>query len=208
MTEIVQGSPEWFAQRLGKVTASRIKDVMAKGKTGEASTRATYRAQLVAERLSGKVAEGFTTASMKWGTDCEPLARAAYEAETGNLVTEVAMIEHPTIKMAGASPDGLIGKEGGIEVKCPETKTHIDTILSDKAPSEYVLQMQWQMACAGMKWVDFISFDPRMPSDMQLFVKRVERDEAKIAEIETEVKKFLAEVEQTIEKLNAWKAKK
>jgi putative phage-type endonuclease len=142
---IVQGSPEWFAQRLGKVTASRIKDVMAKGKTGEATTRATYRAQLVAERLSGKVAEGFTTASMKWGTDCEPLARAAYEAETGNLVTEVAMIEHPTIKMAGASPDGLIGKEGGIEVKCPETKTHIDTILSDKAPSEYVLQMQWQI---------------------------------------------------------------
>jgi putative phage-type endonuclease len=208
MTAIVQNSPEWFAQRLGKVTASRIKDVMAKGKTGEAATRATYRAQLVAERLSGKVAEGFTTASMKWGTDCEPLARAAYEAETGNLVTEVAMIEHPTIKMAGASPDGLIGKEGGIEVKCPETKTHIDTILSDKAPSEYVLQMQWQMACAGMKWVDFISFDPRMPSDMQLFVKRVERDEAKIAEIETEVKKFLAEVEQTIEKLNAWKAKK
>ena len=205
---IEQGTPEWFAQRLGKVTASRIKDVMAKGKTGEATTRATYRAQLVAERLSGKVAEGFTTASMKWGTDCEPLARAAYEAETGNLVTEVAMIEHPTIKMAGASPDGLIGKEGGIEVKCPETKTHIDTILSDKAPSEYVLQMQWQMACAGMKWVDFISFDPRMPSDMQLFVKRVERDEAKIAEIENEVKKFLTEVEQTIEKLNAWKAKK
>ena len=118
------------------------------------------------------------------------------------------MIEHPTIKMAGASPDGLIGKEGGIEVKCPETKTHIDTILSDKAPSEYVLQMQWQMACADMKWVDFISFDPRMPSDMQLFIKRVERDEAKIAEIENEVEKFLAEVEQTIEKLNAWKAKK
>lgn len=205
---IVQNSPEWFAQRLGKVTASRIKDVMAKGKTGEAATRATYRAQLVAERLSGKVAEGFTTASMKWGQDCEALARAAYEAETGNLVTEVAMIEHPTIKMAGASPDGTIGTDGLLEIKCPETKTHIDTILSDKAPSEYILQMQWQMACTNRKWVDFVSFDPRMPSDMQLFIKRVERDEAKIAEIETEVKKFLAEVEQTIEKLNAWKAKK
>lgn len=208
MTEITQGSPEWFAQRLGKVTASRIKDVMAKGKTGEAATRASYRAQLVAERLSGKVAEGFTTASMKWGTDCEPLARAAYEAETGNLVTEVAMIQHQAIKNAGASPDGMIGEDGLVEIKCPETKTHIDTILSDKAPAEYILQMQWQMACTGRKWVDFVSFDPRMPNEMQIFIKRVTRDEAKIAEIENEVEKFLAEIEQTIQKLNAWKAKK
>lgn len=208
MIEITQGSPEWFAQRLGKVTASRIKDVMAKGKTGEAATRASYRAQLVAERLSGKVAEGFTTASMKWGTDCEPLARAAYEAETGNMVTEVAMIEHKTIAMAGASPDGLIGADGLLEIKCPETKTHIDTILADKAPSEYIMQMQWQMACTGRQWVDFVSFDPRMPNEMQIFIKRVTRDEAKIAEIEAEVNKFLAEVEQTIQKLNAWKAKK
>lgn len=208
MTEITQGSPEWFAQRLGKVTASRIKDVMAKGKTGEAATRASYRAQLVAERLSGKVAEGFTTASMKWGTDCEPLARAAYEAETGNLVTEVAMIQHHSIAMAGASPDGLIGNDGLLEIKCPETKTHIDTILADKAPAEYIMQMQWQMACTKRQWVDFVSFDPRMPSDMQIFIKRVQRDEAKIAEIEAEVNKFLAEVEQTIQKLNAWKAKK
>lgn len=208
MSEVIQGSPEWFAQRLGKVTASRIKDVMAKGKTGEAATRASYRAQLVAERLSGKVAEGFTTASMKWGTDCEPLARAAYEAETGNMVTEVAMIQNPWIPNAGASPDGMIGADGLIEIKCPETKTHIDTILADKAPAEYVLQMQWQLACTKRQWVDFVSFDPRMPSDMQIFIKRVQRDEAKIAEIENEVKKFLAEVEQTIQKLNAWKAKK
>lgn len=208
MSEVIQGSPEWFQSRLGKVTASRIKDVMAKGKTGEAATRASYRAQLVAERLSGKVAEGFTTSSMKWGTDCEPLARAAYEAETGNLVTEVAMIAHPSIAMAGASPDGLIGADGLLEIKCPETKTHIDTILADKAPAEYIMQMQWQMACTKRQWVDFVSFDPRMPSDMQIFIKRVQRDEAKIAEIEAEVNKFLAEVEQTIQKLNAWKAKK
>jgi putative phage-type endonuclease len=202
---IIQGSPEWFLQRLGKVTASRLSDVVAKLKTGEAASRAGYRAELVAERLTGKQAESFSNSAMKWGTDCEPLARAAYEAETGVFVTETAMLPHPTIAMAGASPDGLVGANGQIEAKCPETKNHIDTILSGKAPAKYIPQMQWQMACTGRAWCDFISFDPRMPADMQLFVVRVLRDDDLIAAYEAEVVKFLVEVDDTIDKLTHWK---
>lgn len=202
---IVQGSPEWFAQRLGKVTASRLRDVIAKIKTGEAAARANYRAELVAERLSGKVADSFTNSSMKWGTECEPLARAAYEAETGQLVMETGMISHPTISMAGASPDGLIDNDGLLEIKCPETKGHIETLMNNAAPSQYIPQMQWQMACTGRQWVDFVSFDPRLPAEYQLFIKRVERDDALIAEYEAAVIQFLAEVDATIEGLLNWK---
>ena len=202
---IEQGSEAWFAQRLGRVTASRLADVLATIKTGEAASRAAYRAELVAERLTGKAAEGFTNAAMKWGTECEPLARAAYEAEFGLLVEEVAMIPHPTIEMSGASPDGLVSVDGQIEIKCPETKGHIDTILAGCAPSRYIPQMQWQMACTGRAWCDFVSFDPRMPSDMQLFCVRVLRDDEYIAKCESEVRKFLAEVDSTVSKLREWK---
>ena len=202
---IVQGSPEWFLQRLGKVTASRLADVVAKTKTGESASRATYRTELVAERLTGKQAEGFSNAAMKWGTDCEPLARAAYEAERGVFVIETGMIHHPTIAMSGASPDGLVMADGLLEIKCPETKAHIETVLSGKAPSKYVPQMQWQMACTGRAWCDFVSFDPRMPADMQIFVTRVTRDPGAIAEYEAEVIRFLVEVDDTVAKLNNWK---
>lgn len=201
MSNVIQGSPEWFAQRLGKVTASRLVDVLAKVKVGEAAARANYRAELVAERLTGKVAEGFSNAAMKWGTECEPLARAAYEAEFGLLVEEVGMVQHPTIANTGASPDGLVSTDGLIEIKCPETKAHIDTLLSKAAPAKYVPQMQWQMACTGRAWVDFVSFDPRMPSDLQLFVCRVLRDDDLIRQYETEVCAFLAEVDATVTSL-------
>lgn len=203
MSNVIQGSPEWFAQRLGKVTASRIVDVLAKVKAGESAARANYRAELVAERLTGKVAEGFSNAAMKWGTECEPLARAAYEAEFGLLVEEVGMVQHPTIPNTGASPDGLVSTDGLIEIKCPETKAHIDTLLSKAAPAKYVPQMQWQMACTGRAWVDFVSFDPRMPSDLQLFVCRVLRDDDLIRQYETEVCAFLAEVDATVTSLTA-----
>lgn len=203
MSNVIQGSPEWFAQRLGKVTASRLVDVLAKVKVGEAAARANYRAELVAERLTGKVAEGFSNAAMKWGTECEPLARAAYEAEFGLLVEEVGMVQHPTISNTGASPDGLVSTDGLIEIKCPETKAHIDTLLSKAAPAKYVPQMQWQMACTGRAWVDFVSFDPRMPSDLQLFVCRVLRDDDLIRQYETEVCAFLAEVDATVTSLAA-----
>ena len=208
MSQVIQGSEAWFAARLGKVTASRIADVVAKVKSGEAATRATYRAELVAERLTGKRVESFTNAAMKWGTECEPLARSAYEAETGRIVTEVGMIDHPRIAMSGASPDGLVDSDGILEIKCPETKAHISTILSGCIPSQYVPQVQWQMACTGRLWCDFVSFDPRMPSDMQLFIVSVDRDDEAIALYEQEVVKFLAEVDGTIKQLTEWQQEK
>jgi len=200
---IEQGTPEWFAQRLGKVTASRVADIMAKTKTGVAASRGNYLAQLVAERLTGQSADTFKSGAMQHGTETEPQARMVYEAETGQIVGEVAMITHPTIEMSGASPDGLVGEDGLVEIKCPNTSTHIATLLADKAPSGYMAQMQWQMACTGRAWCDFVSFDPRMPDDMQLFIKRVPRDNALIAEYEAEVIKFLAEVQETVDKLVA-----
>jgi len=200
---IEQGTPEWFAQRLGKVTASRVSDIIAKTKTGVSSSRANYLAQLVAERLTGQAADTFKSGAMQHGTETEPQARMAYEAEKGLMVTEVAMIQHGTIEMAGASPDGLVGEDGLVEIKCPNTSTHIATLMADKAPSQYIPQMQWQMACTGRAWCDFVSFDPRMPEDMQLFIKRVPRDNALIAEYEAEVVKFLAEVQETVDKLVA-----
>ena len=201
MSEIIQGSPEWFAQRIGKVTASRVSDIIAKTKTGVSASRANYLAQLVAERLTGQAADTFKSGAMQHGTETEPQARMAYEAETGLMVTEVAMIQHGTIEMAGASPDGLVGEDGLVEIKCPNTSTHIATLMADKAPSQYIPQMQWQMACTGRAWCDFVSFDPRMPEDMQLFIKRVPRDNALIAEYEAEVVKFLADVQETVDKL-------
>jgi putative phage-type endonuclease len=198
---IEQGTPEWFAQRLGKVTASRVADIIAKTQSGAAASRKNYLAQLVAERLTGQAADSFKSGAMQHGTETEPMARMAYETETGQMVTEVAMIQHPKIEMAGASPDGLVGEDGLVEIKCPNTSTHIATLMADKAPSGYMAQMQWQMACTGRAWCDFVSFDPRMPDDMQLFIKRVPRDEALIAEYEAEVVKFLAEVQETVDKL-------
>lgn len=200
-TKVVQGSVEWMESRLGRVTASRMVDVLAKVKSGEAAARANYRAELVAERLTGKQQESFTNAAMKWGTECEPIARAAYEAEYGLLVNEVGMIQHPLIEMSGASPDGLVSIDGLIEIKCPETKSHIETILSGEAPSKYIPQMQWQMACTGRAWCDFVSFDPRLPSDMQMFVKRVLRDDDLIRQYEAEVTRFIEEVDEIVQKL-------
>lgn len=198
---MTQGTPEWHAARLGKVTASRLADVLAKVKSGEAAARANYRAELVAERLTGKHADGFINAAMKWGTEAEPLARAAYEAEFGLLVQEVGLIDHPSIPMTGASPDGLVSIDGLIEIKCPETKAHINTLLRKAAPEQYIPQMQWQMACTGRAWVDFVSFDPRMPADLQMCVVRVLRDDALIAAYEAEVRAFLDEVASTVDQL-------
>ena len=198
---IEQGTPEWFAQRCGKVTASRVADIIAKTKTGAAASRGNYMAQLVAERLTGQPAESFKSTAMQFGTETEPMARMAYETQIGMLVDEVAMIPHPTIEMSGASPDGLVGHDGLVEIKCPNTSTHIETLLDEKVPSKYVTQMMWQMACTGRAWCDFVSFDPRMPEDMQLFIKRVPRDNEKIASLETEVVKFLGELDDLLAKL-------
>lgn len=195
---IAQGSAEWFAQRAGKVTASRVADVIAKTKTGWGASRANYAAQLVAERLTGNVEPTFTNAAMQWGTDKEPEAREAYEFHAGVFVDQVGMIDHPKIAMTGASPDGLVGDAGLVEIKCPNTATHIETLLSGKVPAKYVTQMAWQMACTGRAWCDFVSFDPRMPEHMRLFVQRVDRDDTLIATLEAEVSAFLTEVSETV----------
>lgn len=199
MTE--QRTDAWFAERAGKVTASRIADLMAKTRNGWGASRANYLAQLVAERLTGAVQDSFTSAAMQWGTDQEPAARAAYEAHTGELVEEVGFVHHPDINNCGASPDGLVDVSGLVEIKCPNTATHIDTLLGQGIADKYVKQMQFQMACTGRQWCDFVSFDPRMPDDMQLHVERITRDDTAIEEIEQAVTDFLAEVDQKVSAL-------
>jgi putative phage-type endonuclease len=159
-------------------------------------------AQLVVERMTNTQAASFANASMQWGTDQEPFARAAYEIQQNVLVDEVGFIPHPTIEMAGASPDGFVNSDGMVEIKAPQTNTHIDTLLTQTVPGKYITQMQFQMACTGRQWCDFVSFDPRMPAKAQLFVKRVQRDDAFINEMESEIKKFLAEVSVKVEQLN------
>lgn len=196
-----QGTEEWFAARLGKVTASRVADVIAKTKTGYSTSRKNYAVELALERITGRRQESYSNAAMQWGTDNEPLARAAYESVYGMLVEEVGLIDHPTIPMSAASPDGLVGSRGMLEIKCPNSATHLETLLSGKPDSRYIPQMLWQMACTGREWVDFVSFDPRFPEAKQLFVCRVERDPKAIAELETEVESFLGEVETIVRKL-------
>lgn len=196
-----QGSQEWFATRAGKVTASRVSDVVAKTKSGYSASRANYMAQLVAERLTGKPAESYSNAAMEWGTQTEPYARAAYESKADVLVDKVAFVLHPSIEFSGASPDGLVGGEGLLEIKCPNTATHIDYLLGCVVPSKYKPQMAWQLACTQRPWCDFVSYDPRLPERHQLFVVRYEPEAGYIQELEAEVSKFLGEVQETINKL-------
>lgn len=201
---IVQGTAEWHQARLGKVTASKVADVIAKTKSGPAATRANYAAQLVAERQTGKPTETFTNAAMAWGTEHEAEARAAYAfLHAPGPVTEVGFVDHPTIPMTGASPDGLVGDDGLLEIKCPQTATHIETLLAQTVPAKHKPQIQWQLACTGRRWLDFVSFDPRLSPAKQLFVARVERDEAYIAELEAEIVAFLAEVAETVARLDS-----
>lgn len=203
-----QGSQEWLQARAGRVTASRIADVMAKVKSGEAASRRDYRAQIIAELLTGQPQEdGFTSKEMTWGTEQEPYARASYEVKTGAMVDQVGLVLHPSIDRGAASPDGLVGwdgenaPEGLVEIKCPKTSTHLEYLMAGIAPSKYHPQMLWQMACTGAQWCDFVSFDPRLPEHLQLFVVRFPRDEKRIKEIEAEVQAFLGEVDAILAKL-------
>jgi putative phage-type endonuclease len=201
MNDIEQRTEEWFAIRCGKVTASRIADIIATTKSGYSASRANYEAQLICEILTGKPAESFTNAAMAWGTETEPLARLQYELKTGNMVNQIGFVVHPMIEQAGASPDGLVGSEGLIEIKCPYTSTHLDTLLAQKVPSKYITQMTWQMLCTGRKWCDFVSYDPRLPENLQLFVQRIELDEDYAKKLQNEVVMFLVEVNEKVEKL-------
>lgn len=192
---IEQGSEEWHQQRLGKVTASRISDVMAKTKSGPAASRKNYMMELLCQRLTGLREEGYTSAAMQRGIDLEPLARSAYEVETGRTVIESGFVTHPEYEMIGASPDGRVGDIGLIEIKCPNTAQHVAFIQSGEPDKKYWWQMQCQMACTDTHWCDFVSFDDRMPELLQLRFTRIERDEQAISDMLDECLEFLGELD-------------
>lgn len=190
-----QGSPEWLEYKVGKVGASKIADITATLRDGRyGASRATYRGELIAERLTGVSADSYKSPAMQWGNDCEPLARNAYQFDQMVAVTRVGCILHPLIEGALCSPDGLVGNDGLVEIKCPLTSTHVDFMLGAKINDRYIQQMQWQMACTGRQWCDYVSFDPRLPADLRLWIERVERDNERIEDIEREVQGFLQDL--------------
>ena len=189
-----QKSAEWFAARLGCATASKFRAVVSKLKSGKpAQARIDYAIELVTERLSGQPTPHFTTAAMQWGIDQEPGARIEYEFKSGVEVLETGFVRHPSL-LTGASPDGLVGADGLIEIKCPSSITHVETWLQGM-PDDHIAQVQGQLWITGRAWCDFVSFDPRMPKELQLYVQRVERDDVFIANLDLEVRQFLAEVD-------------
>ena len=198
-----QRTNEWDQARLGNATASKINDIVAKTKDGKASaSRKNYAVRLALERLTGNKTVTFQNSEMLWGVEKEPLARAAYEASRGVLVMEEGYVPHPTIERSGASPDGLVGNDGLVEIKCPNEATHLDNLMRGSADPQYLNQMYWQMACTDRKWCDFVSYDPRFPEHLQMVVYRVNHDAEKIGQLENEVVKFLGEVDAIVEKLN------
>ena len=202
--DCIQGAPEWHAARCGRVTGSRIADIMRQTKSGPSKMRQTYAGEIVAERLSGfQDSNGFTSAAMQWGKDNEPKARELYAFMHDVTVTPIGFVLHPIIDGAGASPDALAGEDGGIEIKCPTSANHIETLLGAPIDPDYMKQIDWSLACTGRKWWDFVSFDPRLPAEMQIHVVRVVRDPRRIAEIETQVRSFLREVDETVARLSA-----
>ena len=193
-----QRTEEWFAARCGKVTASRMKDIIAKSDT---AAYRNYQAEIISERLSGRPAESYSSREMQRGTELEPKARAVYILETGSDVTETGLIPHPHIANSGASPDGLVDSDGLLEIKCPNTATHIDFLLHRQPKREYILQMQWQMACTGRLWCDFVSYDDRLPEPHAYACIRIMRDPETIERLEQAAADFLAEAEAIIQQL-------
>lgn len=199
-----QGSGEWLRERMGQCTASRFKDVLDFTKAGkEGAKRAAYKMECVIARVTGITPQHFVTDAMQWGTDHEPMARMAYESLTGAMVEATGYIPHPTIKMCGGSPDGLIDDDGGVEFKCPNTSTHIKTMLSGEC--EHLPQIQGYLWITGRKWFDFVSYDPRMPQGLRLYVQRINRDEEYILSLSTAVVVFLREVDDMCKRLNGMK---
>jgi len=198
-----QGSPEWLAARAGKVTASMISNVLAKPET---AAYRDYQAQIVAELLTGKPqGSDFTNEAMQFGTENEPFARSAYEVYMGIMVDEVGLVLHPTIDRAGASPDGLVGSDGLVEIKCPKVATHLSYICAGVVPTKYKNQMMFQMICTERAWCDFVSFRPDLPGRLQLFIVRFKRDETEIIKLTTAVNAFLAQVDEMLKKLKGIK---
>lgn len=199
-----QQTAEWFQSRAGCCTGSHAADIMAflKSGKGEIKARADYRGKIIAERLTGMPdMEGFNSAYMQWGTEQEPFARAAYEREEGVMVEECGFILHPSIPRCGGSCDGFIGDDGIMEIKAPATSTHLRWILDGVVPAEHEPQMSFYLAVTGRKWADFITYDPRLPKQLRMMVIRLQRNEARIAEIEEAVRVFNAEVDAVIDRL-------
>jgi len=195
-----QGSPEWLRQRTGFVTASRFADVMDFRKDGKpGAKREAYLYETVISRLTGFAPERYVTDAMQWGTDHEPAARMAYETATGAIVESVGFARHPTIKMCGGSVDGLIDSDGMIEIKCPNTKTHLVTVMSHVC--EHLPQVQGYLWITGRQWADFISYDPRLPDGLSLYIQRIQRDDAYIDKLADAVIKFIAEANDMYEEL-------
>lgn len=200
-----QGTPEWLASRAGVATASCFAAIMATGRGGaESADRRNYRSRLVVERLTSKPVQTFQSAAMKQGTEREPFARMAYETHTGNIVREVGLCMHDTLT-AGASPDGLIAEDGGLEIKCPELSNHLAYLQIKTEPAEYTWQIQGAMWITGRAWWDFASYNPDFPERLQLVVRRVERDDAAIKKLAAEVERFLSEVDAEVERVRALK---
>ncbi len=197
-----QRSEAWFQARCGRATASRMGDLMARTKTGYGASRGNYMAELVLERLLGRPAVTIiNTAATRYGIEREPEARAAYELETEQFVIETGFLEHPAIPMSGASPDGLCGETGLVEIKCMGAAGHLDLLLRGSIPNAHILQMQFQLATTGRMWCDYAAYNPSFPQHLQLYIKRLERDDAMIADLEAETLKFLVEIEEKLEKL-------
>lgn len=200
--DCIQGTPEWKAARAGKVTGSRMADVMSSIKSGEAAARRNYRAELVCETLTGEPAgPDFQSGPMLWGIEHEAPARDLYAELTLQTVAQVGLVLHPTNDRIAASPDGLVGNDGCIEIKCPNTATHLETLMRGTVPSDYRYQMWTVMLCCERAWCDFVSYDPRLPPEYQLIIYRFHRDDKEIILMEASAKQFLSELDATLAQL-------
>lgn len=206
---VEQGSQEWIDARLGLATSSRFRDILAKARSkgDEAAARRNYRAELVVERMTGKQVERYVTAAMDWGTQTEDLAKLAYTLVTTNLVDDVGFIRHKTLQ-AGASPDGLIGLDGCLEIKNKMLANHIEVLKASHMPAEHRAQVQGQIWLTGRKWCDFVSFAPELPENAQLFIERIYRDDEYIRTLQLEVALFLDEIDEDVKFLTEYQMNK
>ncbi|EJF84068.1 hypothetical protein MCU_00736 [Bartonella elizabethae Re6043vi] len=200
-----QRTAEWFQARLGKVTASNVYNVLSKTAKGMPTSKyEDYKIKLMTERLTEEISQSYTTPAMQWGIEHEEDALREYAFIYDTEITQCGFIQHPTIQMAGASPDGFVGEDGLVEIKCPQSPNHLRFFIDSNIKPEYHAQMQFQMACTGRKWCDFVSYNPNFvgkSTSLRMKIKRINRDEEQIEQINQAVEIFLAEIEQEMQKI-------